>query len=93
MEISTSILSVKEEESAHTFYRLELAHTDYYHIDVMDGEFVENNTTERMKMYSDHLKYNQYSTRHTSNGKRRKKICRYILTKRTKMYNISFRSS
>ncbi len=56
MEISTSILSVKEEESAHTFYRLELAHTDYYHIDVMDGEFVENNTTERMKMYSDHLK-------------------------------------
>ena len=56
MEISASVLSVKEEESAHTFYRLELAHTDYYHIDVMDGKFVENDTTEKMKIYADHLK-------------------------------------
>ena len=56
MEISASVLSVKEEESAHTFYRLELAHTDYYHIDVMDGKFVKNDTTEKMKIYADHLK-------------------------------------
>ncbi len=56
MEISASILSVNEEESVHTFYRLELAHIDYFHIDVMDGKFVENNTTEKMKIYSDNLK-------------------------------------
>ena len=56
MEISASLLSVKEEESVHTFYRLELAHTDYFHIDVMDGKFVENDTTEKMKIFADNLK-------------------------------------
>ena len=56
MEISASILSVNEEESIHTFYRLETAHTDYFHIDVMDGKFVKNDTTEKMKIYSDNLK-------------------------------------
>ena len=56
MEISASILSVNEEESVHTFYRLETAHTDYFHIDVMDGKFVKNDTTEKMKIYSDNLK-------------------------------------
>lgn len=56
MEISASVLSVKEEESVHTFYRLELAHIDYYHIDVMDGEFVEKDTSKLMKIYSDNLK-------------------------------------
>lgn len=56
MEISTSILSVKEEESVHTFYRLETAHTDYYHIDVMDGKFVETNTINKMQKYADELK-------------------------------------
>ena len=55
MEISTSLLSVKE-ESIHTFYRLETAHTDYFHIDVMDGKFVKDDTTEKMKIYSDNLK-------------------------------------
>ena len=47
MEISTSLLSVKEEQSVHTFYRLETAHTDYFHIDVMDGKFVDDDTTEK----------------------------------------------
>lgn len=56
MEISASLLSVNEEESVHTFYRLETAHTDYFHIDVMDGKFVKNDTTEKMKVYSDNLK-------------------------------------
>ena len=56
MEIATSLLNVKEEESVHTFYRLETAHTDYFHIDVMDGKFVKNNTVEKMKIYSDNLK-------------------------------------
>ena len=36
MEISTSILSVKKENAIQTFYDLEVAKTDYFHIDVMD---------------------------------------------------------
>ena len=35
VEISASILDVKEEESAKTFYNLEVAKTDYFHIDVI----------------------------------------------------------
>lgn len=56
MEIATSILNVKEAESIKTFYRLEIAHTDYFHIDVMDGNFVKNNTIELMERYADSLK-------------------------------------
>ena len=44
------------EESIKKFYDLELAHTDYYHIDVMDGKFVENNTEEMMNEYSTQIK-------------------------------------
>ena len=56
MEVSASLLNVKEEGAITTFYRLEMAHTDYFHIDVMDGKFVEDNTIEKMKEYADNLK-------------------------------------
>ena len=56
VEISTSILSVKEGKEAETFLSLEKAKTDYYHIDVMDGKFVENNTYEKMRNYSYYIK-------------------------------------
>ena len=56
IEISTSILSVKEEDSMKTFYNLEVAKTDYFHIDVMDGKFVENDTAERMLKYAESIK-------------------------------------
>lgn len=56
MEISTSLLNVKEENPVQIFYNLESAKTDYIHIDAMDGEFVENDTMERMKGYADCLK-------------------------------------
>ena len=56
MEISTSLLNVKEENPIQLFYDLESAKTDYFHIDAMDGEFVENDTIERMKKYADCLK-------------------------------------
>lgn len=56
VEISTSILGAEEKESAKIFYDLEVAHTDYYHIDVMDGKFVENDTTEKMRKYVNILK-------------------------------------
>lgn len=56
IEVSTSILSVKKGEESKTFFGLENAKTDYYHIDVMDGKFVEKNTYERMLEYSQYIK-------------------------------------
>ena len=56
VEVSTSILSVKKDESLGAFYNLEVAKTDYFHIDVMDGKFVEQDTTEVMNEYCNHIK-------------------------------------
>lgn len=55
MEISTSILSVKPEAAIKTFYNLETAGTNYFHIDVMDGQFVPNDTSEIMLKYCEYL--------------------------------------
>ena len=48
MEISTSILSANKEKIVTTFYDLEVAGTDYFHIDVMDGKFVEKDNKDFM---------------------------------------------
>ena len=56
VEISTSILGVNNENSIKTFYDLEVAGTDYYHIDVMDGNFVEKNTEEKMYIFTNEIK-------------------------------------
>lgn len=48
VEVSTSILSIKEGEEPAAFLELEAAKTDYFHIDVMDGKFVEKNTYQKM---------------------------------------------
>ncbi len=55
VEISTSILGLEKENAIKTMYNLETAKIDYFHIDVMDGEFVENNTDERMQEYCNYL--------------------------------------
>ncbi len=57
IEISTSILTVEKEEATKTFYDLEVAGTDYYHIDVMDGKFVEKDTREIMYEYASTIKH------------------------------------
>ena len=56
VEISTSILSTLKGKEAETFFALEKAKTDYFHIDVMDGKFVENDTYEKMLAYSSYIK-------------------------------------
>ncbi|MCI8383899.1 MAG: ribulose-phosphate 3-epimerase [Clostridia bacterium] len=56
VEISTSILSIKEGEEASNFLELETAKTDYFHIDVMDGKFVEKNTYQKMIQNVSYLK-------------------------------------
>ena len=55
MEVSASILSVKKENCIQTFYNLETSGINYFHIDVMDGDFVENNTTKIMTEYTEYL--------------------------------------
>lgn len=56
VEVSTSILNVKKEDAIATIYNLEVAKTDYFHIDVMDGKFVEKDTTEIMQDYTNSIK-------------------------------------
>ena len=56
VEISTSILSVKKGEENKTIFALEEGKTDYLHIDVMDGKFVEKNTYNKMFEYSSYVK-------------------------------------
>ena len=56
VEISTSILSVLKGQESKTFFALEKAKTDYFHIDVMDGKFVEKNTYNKMFEYASYIK-------------------------------------
>ena len=56
VEISTSILSVEKGKEAETFLALEKAKTNYFHIDVMDGKFVEKDTYQKMLEYAEYIK-------------------------------------
>ena len=56
VEVSTSLLTVKKENVIATIYNLETAKTDYFHIDVMDGKFVEQDTTDVMHEYCNNIK-------------------------------------
>ena len=75
VEVSTSILTVEKGKEAETFLALEKSKTDYFHIDVMDGEFVEKDTYHNMLEYSTYI-------RRISNGKRRRNRNRSIFSSR-----------
>lgn len=56
VEVSTSILSMESGKEAEVILGLENAKTDYFHIDVMDGKFVKNNTYNDMLEVSSYIK-------------------------------------
>lgn len=56
VEVSTSILSLKSGEEADTFLNLEVAKTDYIHIDVMDGKFVQKDTYNKMRENAEYIR-------------------------------------
>lgn len=56
VEVSTSILTVEEGAEAETFFALEKSKADYFHIDVMDGKFVEKDTYQKMLEYSSYIR-------------------------------------
>ena len=55
-EVSTSILNMQKGKESETILALEKARTDYFHIDVMDGKFVEKNTYDYMLKCSSFIK-------------------------------------
>lgn len=56
VEISTSILSMEQGTEAETILSLEKSKTDYFHIDVMDGKFVEKDTYNKMREYAEYIR-------------------------------------
>ena len=55
-QVSTSLLNIKSGKEAETILALEKARTDYFHIDVMDGKFVEKDTYKKMLEISSYIK-------------------------------------
>ncbi len=56
VEISTSLLNIEEKKEAETIFTLEKAKCDYFHIDVMDGIFVQKDTYKKMLDLSAYIK-------------------------------------
>ena len=57
VEVATSLLNCDENKIIDTIYELEKAKTNYFHIDVMDGEFVKNNTHDKMLEFCEYLNH------------------------------------
>ena len=55
IQISTSLLNAKDGQEIDTILNLEKARTDYFHVDVMDGKFVEKNNYQRMISISSYI--------------------------------------
>lgn len=57
VQVSTSLLNLDKENSLRAFYDLEVAKTDFFHIDVMDGKFVGKSNKKQMKEYAMEIKH------------------------------------
>ena len=51
-DISISTLDIPEENAVDYFYNLETAKPDYFHVDLMDGEFVELENVKKQEDYA-----------------------------------------
>ena len=56
IEVSTSILNMEQGKESETILGLEKAKSDYIHIDVMDGKFVEKDTYQKMLENASYVK-------------------------------------
>ena len=74
VKIAPSILSADFSKLGEEVVKLHNAGADFIHIDVMDGEFVPNNTIEIMQEYCNQIK--QISNIHVNLVKLRKIHCK-----------------
>ena len=56
VQVGTSLLNANENKILDIIHNLDNAKTDYFHIDVMDGEFVEKDTYHNMLEYSTYIR-------------------------------------
>lgn len=56
IEVSTSFLNIIKGKESEIIFGLEKAKTDYFHIDVMDGKFVEKDTYKYMIELSSYIR-------------------------------------
>ncbi len=57
IKVSTSLLNLDKENSVRAFYDLEVAKTDFFHIDVIDGKFAGKSNKRQMKEYAMEIKH------------------------------------
>ena len=69
-EVSTSILNAEKGKEAEIILALEKARTDYIHIDVMDGEFVEKYISKNARIIILCKENFEYAIRCTFDGER-----------------------
>ncbi len=58
VQVSTSLLNLDKENSLRAFYDLEVAKTDFFHIDVIDGNLTKGKSNKKiMKEYAMQIKH------------------------------------
>lgn len=55
VQVATSLLNASEEKILDVIHNLDNSGTNYFHIDVMDGEFVKNNTHDKMLDFCEYI--------------------------------------
>ena len=55
IQVATSLLNANEEKILDIIYNLDNSANDYFHIDVMDGEFVKNETHDKMLNFCEYI--------------------------------------